>query len=74
MAHVATTIRYVAGATAMHWSALASEDHDLCKDRVLILTLDAVAAKLGKKLLLVNFPMLQQQTGRDSGSKYQSIF
>jgi len=41
------------------------------------LTANAIAAKLGKKLLLVNFPLLHQQSSRDSGnesSKYQSIF
>jgi len=36
MAHTSPTIRYACGATTLHWSALANEDHELCKDRVLI--------------------------------------
>jgi len=40
------------------------------------MTANAIAAKLGKKLLLVNFPLLNQQNGRDDNheTKFQSIF
>ena len=42
------------------------------------MTANAIAAKLSKKLLLVNLPLLQQQNvGKSSSqesSKYQSIF
>jgi len=40
------------------------------------MTANAIAAKLGKKLLLVNFPLLNKQNGKDEGheTKFQSIF
>ena len=40
------------------------------------MTANAIAAKLGKQMLLVNFPMLHQQSAKDSSqeSLYQSIF
>ena len=38
------------------------------------MTANAIAAKLGKKLLLVNFPLLNHQSDRQEASKFQSIF
>lgn len=38
------------------------------------MTANAIAAKLGKKLLLVNFPGLKENRGEENGSCYQSIF
>ena len=40
------------------------------------MTANAIAANLGKKLLLVNFPLLNRQHGKDDGheTKFQSIF
>lgn len=40
------------------------------------MTANAIAAKLGKKLLLVNFPLLNKQSGKDdtASTKFQSIF
>ena len=40
------------------------------------MTANAIAAKLGKKLLLVNFPLLNKQSEKDDAneSKFQSIF
>ncbi|CAB9508486.1 Transitional endoplasmic reticulum ATPase [Seminavis robusta] len=38
MAFRSTMLRYVCGVTVMYWGTLANEDHDLCKDRILVLT------------------------------------
>jgi hypothetical protein len=51
MAYRSQTVRYVCGVTTMAWSSLANEDHDLCKDRVLVLTQEEYATE---KLLTVS--------------------